>query len=380
MIFEKCLEEGGFRTDAPTCAQISFHCFCSNAVHRKWQIRSFDVSTAFLTGDKQTRKLYCRPPTRGLPGVHPECLLEVNTGVYGLREAPRLWYQAADRKLTSCGWEELKIARSTYICRDPHTGMVVGMLLLYVDDACYGGSGPHYEHVVNQTHKQFNIGKKFETEFDFLGRHVKQYSDFRIEVDMDKYIRSLEKVVIPTARRNQPKSPLTPTELHQYRSITGQLAWPARNVMPQLAYSVSDLQQKTSKATVHDLHHCNKVFEWCKRWALIDKQRLKFLPFKGPVSVDMVYTEHDSNKRSHRKAERLRKLGLAAVHDASFAGQPDYGSQGGYVIMLGDTKLYNEPATTHLIEWHSGKIHRKVASTLASEAVSYTHLTLPTKA
>ena len=64
----------------------------------------------------------------------------------------------------------------------------------------------------------------------------------------------------------------------------------------------------------------------------------------------------------------MKKLGLAAVHDASFAGQPDHNSQGGYVIMLGDTSLYNELATTHLIEWHSGKIHRKVASTLASEA------------
>ena len=98
--------------------------------------------SCFFIGDKQTRKLYCRPPSRGLPGVHPDFLLEVNTGVYGLREAPRLWYLAADRKLTSCGWEELKTARSTYVCRDPHTDMVVGLLLLYVDDACYGGSGP----------------------------------------------------------------------------------------------------------------------------------------------------------------------------------------------------------------------------------------------
>merc|ERR1711996_94238 len=100
---------------------------------------------------------------------------------------------------------------------------------------------------------------------------------------MEKYIRTLEKVTIPTARRNQPKSPLTPQELHQYLSITGQLAWPARNVMPQLAYSVSDLQQRTSVATVHDLHHANKVLEWTKRWALVEKQRLKFLPFKGNV-------------------------------------------------------------------------------------------------
>ena len=127
--------------------------------------------------------------------------------------------------------------------------------------------------------------------------------------------------------------------------------------MPQFAYSVSDLQQKTSKATVHDLHHANEVTDWVKGLALVDKQKLKFLPFKGNVSVDMVYSEHDSNKRARKQAERLKKLGLAAVHDASFAGQPDYGSQGGYVIMLGDTALYYELAVTHLIEWHSGKTH-----------------------
>ena len=104
-------------------------------------ISSFHVSTAYLTGDKQTREIYCKPPKDGLPGVHPDSLLKVNTGVYGVREAPRLWYQKADRELRACGWEELKTARSTYVLRDPHTGGVVGMLLLYVDDACYAGGG-----------------------------------------------------------------------------------------------------------------------------------------------------------------------------------------------------------------------------------------------
>ena len=95
--------------------------------------------------------------------------------MYGLREAPRLWDQTADRELRACGWEELKTARSTYVLRDPHSGYAVGKLLLYVDDACYGGKGPHYEHVIGQTLKRFNIGKQAEKEFDFLGRHVTQY-------------------------------------------------------------------------------------------------------------------------------------------------------------------------------------------------------------
>jgi len=293
--------------------------------------------------------------------------LKVNTGVYGLREAPRLWYQKADRELRACGWEELQTARSTYVLRDPHTQNVVGMLLLYVDDACYGGRGTHFEHVMEQTYKRFNIGKKFTKEFDFLGRHVKQYNDFRIEVDMDKYIRSLEKVKIPAVRRNQPTSPLTAPEQHQYRSIVGQLAWPARNVMPQLAYHVSDLQQKTKSCTVHDLAHANKVTEWAKKWALEDHQKLKFLPFKGDVSLNMVYSERDPNSRSKRQLDRKKRLGLAAIHDASFGGQPEFGSQAGYIIMLADTALYDEPTVTHLIEWNSSKIHRKVASTLAAE-------------
>ena len=52
---EKPLEDGGIRTDAPTSSQLAFHV-----------IRSFDVSTAFLHGDTQTREIYCRPPKDGL--------------------------------------------------------------------------------------------------------------------------------------------------------------------------------------------------------------------------------------------------------------------------------------------------------------------------
>ena len=115
---EKPLEDGGIRTDAPTSSQLAFHVFCSNAVRRQWRIRSFHVSIAFLHGDTQTHEIYCRPPKDGLPGVHPDSLLRVNMGVYGLREAPRLWYLKANRILREAGWEELKTARSCYVLRD----------------------------------------------------------------------------------------------------------------------------------------------------------------------------------------------------------------------------------------------------------------------
>ena len=89
--------------------------------------------------------------------------------------------------------------------------------------------------------------KTQEDEFDFLGRHVTQRRDFSIEVDMDKYLRGVERVTAPLTRRRQTTSKLTPKELHDYRSLVGQLAWPARQVMPQLAYHVSFRQQNSSE-------------------------------------------------------------------------------------------------------------------------------------
>ena len=65
------IEEGGFRTDAHTANQIALHLLLSMAARRKWGLKSFDVSNAFLSGKAQKRDIYVRPPREGLPGVPP---------------------------------------------------------------------------------------------------------------------------------------------------------------------------------------------------------------------------------------------------------------------------------------------------------------------
>ena len=165
---------------------------------------------------------------------------------------------------------------------------------------------------------------------------------------MEKTIRGIERVMIPMARRQQSQSPLTPKELHDYRSLVGQLAWPARQVMPQLAYHVSDLQQKTAQATVHDLVHANHVLEWAKQWSTAGI-RLKFLPLAKDASINMLYNAHNQNHRYTRHQERRKKLGLGAVHDASFAGQPNLNSQMAYMVLLGPTAFWDSKQVTRLI-------------------------------
>ena len=165
----KPLEDGGFRTDAPTAPQLGLHILLSKAVRNRWRLRTFDVKTAFLSGEEHGREIYFRPPREGLPGVPPGCLIKVIKGIYGLKEAPRLWYLRARSTLLAAGWEELKTAHAVFVCRDKHGGCS-GMMVLHVDDACYAGSGPEYEAVVAKTRATFNLGAEEEWEFDFLGR------------------------------------------------------------------------------------------------------------------------------------------------------------------------------------------------------------------
>ena len=367
---ETPVEEGGFRTDAPTCPQIGLHLLFSYAVRRKWRLKTFDVSTAFLSGKHHNREIYMRPPPEGLPGVPPGSLLQIVKGAYGLREAPRLWYLKAREVIRQAGWEELRTARACFVLRDKtkEDAPLCGMMVLHVDDACYGGEGAYYDSVMKDVLQQFKIGSEKTKSFDFLGRHVEQFDDYHIEVDQHSYVSQLQKCSIPKARRMTPKAKLNADELSSYRSIVGQLAWPARETMPQLSYAVSDLQQRTAEATVHDLCHANNVLGLAKRWASEDKQKLKFLPLSGDAAVDCVYHEQSAKTRKQKDQSRRIRLGIGAIHDASFMQQLNQGSQYGYAIMLAPVTLYDEPTTTHLLDWNSAKIHRKVRSTLAAEA------------
>ncbi len=157
-----------------------------------------------------------------------------------------------------------------------------------------------------------------------------------------------------------------------------------------------DLEQRTSEATCGDLTHANRVLALAKQWSRDQKQKLIFRPIEGELEVNLVHAGTGVRDRCREAKRRLRlkqsmdsinsatsgnedvrhavlkaeALGLAAVHDASFMQQPREGSQVGYCIVLSTKALYNGKAVTHLLDWGSSKIHRKVGSTLAAEAAS----------
>lgn len=115
---------------------------------------------------------------------------------------------------------------------------------------------------------------------------------------------------------------------------------------PKIAYSVSDLQQKVDIAKVGDLVHAHNILNLAKK--LVENgHRLKFL---------------------HLPTDE--EIGMTANHVASFMGQPNEASQQAHAILLSTTKIYEGKTATHLIDWGSSKIHRKIRSTLSGEGHS----------
>jgi hypothetical protein len=75
----------------------------SIALSLKWETRQLDVKNAFLHG-KIAKAVYSRQPTGFIDSTHPEHVCRLNRSLYGLKKAPRAWYQRFTTFITSIGF------------------------------------------------------------------------------------------------------------------------------------------------------------------------------------------------------------------------------------------------------------------------------------
>jgi hypothetical protein len=151
------------------------------------------------------------------------------------------------------------------------------MLVSHVDDGCWAGGGPAFAKAQKRLRGLLNMGKEESGDFVFLGRHVTQRFDGSIHSHQDEYIKQVTTIYIPKERRSQPESPVTDDERKALRALLGKLIWVARQTMPQIAYDVSELQQRVTTARVTDLVRANSVVRQMHK-DMQSGYRLKFLP------------------------------------------------------------------------------------------------------
>ena len=108
------------------------------AAHFGWHLQSFDVESAFLTGRWMNREVYFRPPPEGLPGLPPGCLVKAVKRLFGVPEAPPLWYLEFMEKAKMVGFETIPGCSCLLVLRSTR-GQPIGLLCAHVDDGLITG-------------------------------------------------------------------------------------------------------------------------------------------------------------------------------------------------------------------------------------------------
>ena len=92
--------------DAPTLGKDGRQLILQQVASRQWKLINFDISTAFLQGKGDGRKLGIKPPEelREALGMAPTDQCRLEGGAYGRIDAPFLWFQTLKQTLEELGF------------------------------------------------------------------------------------------------------------------------------------------------------------------------------------------------------------------------------------------------------------------------------------
>ena len=325
--------DGDFRTDSPTCMRESVRIVISIIAAKSWILHSIDYKTAFLQGKPIERDIFIRPPKE----CNTKQIWKLKKTVYGLSDAPRVWYLRLREELIKLGAHVSTYDQGLFYWHSE--GMLQGIIISFVDDQLWGGTSKFENNVIQHLRKTFDINYEHTTAFKYIGINLIQNNDKSIVMNQETYINCTNPISIDTTRSAQKNETLTDEELNFLRGLNGQLSWIAGISRPDLSFNSCHLSSSVKSAKVSDLQLANKTLRHAK--------------------------SNISNIR-FPKLDNIQDLQLIVYSDASYANLADGGSQGGQIIFLADSSLNCCP-----LMWKSTRIKRVVKSTLAAETLAF---------
>ncbi|CAK0838337.1 unnamed protein product [Prorocentrum cordatum] len=339
----------GPRTDAPTVSRHSVLTFLAVAAACDFDIVAGDIECAFLQGEEHGRaeELYMSQPKEGLPNMDPRCLLKVKKGIFGLADAPRLWWRRLRRGLVEADLkdEDVKPILMMQSRLDPtvfrgfkEDDRLCILVCVHADDLLVATKSQALRQGVRGL---FNFGE---------WRHVPStFIEGRLEpIEIDK------------ARKRDPSLECNAREVADNRSAVGSLGWPARETRPDLSCTVSMAQRKQNAPCIQDLLDVNKAIGVLQSSAS-EKFHIPKLDVESPWCL-IVY--HDAAwGNALTEDEALRRIAQGEmVH-----------SQAGYLVYLCERAVAEgRPGKAILVDWRSHTLPRVARSTFAAETQSCT--------
>uniref|UniRef100_A0A2N9FD48 Integrase catalytic domain-containing protein n=1 Tax=Fagus sylvatica TaxID=28930 RepID=A0A2N9FD48_FAGSY len=125
-------------TFSPVVKPATVRLMLSIAAQHQWSLRQLDVSNAFLHGSLK-ECVYRRQPPGFVDTASPSHVCFLHKSIYGLRQAPRAWFEKFSSHLLTIGFIASQADPSLFLYKH---GSTVLFLLLYVDDIIITGNAP----------------------------------------------------------------------------------------------------------------------------------------------------------------------------------------------------------------------------------------------
>ena len=194
------------------------------AVRHRLFMRQFDIKTAFLYAqlEEWDAPIFCAPPVEWR--THKNEIWKLKKALYGLKNAPFLFYRTLAKALTSSGWTQSKEEPCLFF-----QGKV--MVLIYVDDLMFfGPSSKEIETVAPSVLSQFETkevmperdSENWEV-FTFLGLKIRRKGrNMRISQE-----NLVDKVLLefPTSAKARADTPITSAEIERFRKQARGKRW-----------------------------------------------------------------------------------------------------------------------------------------------------------
>ena len=299
-----------------------------------------DIKTAFLSGDNSAREIYFKPPPelKEWLQLSQDDLFRLEKAAYGLAEAPRAWFLRLSREMREAGLQQSQIDPCLFTLRVK--GQLVGVCGIHVDDLLGGGT-PAMEAILTKLRAKLPFGDYRTFTIRYTGIEIRQCpKTYEIEIGQETYIDALE--CVQTKPLGVASTPLPDKSL--LRTCAGQLAWVSNATRPDQAFLSSYLQGVQDKGLVSHVALYNKGIREMK-------EKKVCLRFPSSVPID--------------------DWRLVCITDAGWATRDNGDSQGGYLLLIAESKmLKREQAKCWLVDWSSKKLKRAVRSSVAAETLS----------
>ncbi|CAL1351957.1 unnamed protein product [Linum trigynum] len=304
-------------TFSPVLKPVTVRTVFTLALSSHWPIFQYDVNNAFLQGPLQEEVYMSQPPGFRDPKF-PHHVCRLRRAIYGLRQAPRAWYEALSSFLLSCGF--VKTASDASLFVYSHDGVLV-YFLMYVDDLLLTGNNAAFLSAFqSKLSDRFSLKHLGHVHY-FLGIEIIPNSAGFL-LSQHKYVTDLltrfqmhEAAPAPTPLASTARLTLadgsSPADATLYRQVLGALQYLV-TTRPDIAFSVNKLSQYMHSPTSTHWQHVKRLLRYIAGTRTVGLQiRRQSLP-----------------------------LSLRIFSDSDWAGDvDDRTSTSGFLIYLGDTLL-----------------------------------------